>query len=289
MELDPPTEAKLIMFELGYANEDIIYKRLLASATTEGYTILREEEIPIEWMTSNGTKVTGRPDMVLCRITDELSYETQGLVHEIGSPKGLYTEFRKVKPALLLELKSVHSVWVARDVLLNQTPKTANLAQAAHYMWKLGTPGKLIYRGYSNLGQGMADWGRKLFPRLGGAGSEYCEYNPKGEFKQLNPFEITFDVEFDAAGRVQYRVEGTENWTPTIMMVSDLERYFEFVSEMPTTKDLGPRPLAIKPDGGKLNYTDCDYCPLRETCDTTEKSGYDTWLVAVRKQLADNK
>ena len=65
LELENITEDKLIMFDLGFANEDVIYNKL-KSILPEGHTILREEEIPIEWTTTNGTKVTGRPDIVIC-------------------------------------------------------------------------------------------------------------------------------------------------------------------------------------------------------------------------------
>lgn len=280
VEIDPPTEDKLIMFDLGYASEDIVYNKL-KSALPEGHIILREEEIPIEWTTSNGTKVTGRPDMVICRT----KYTDQ--VH-INPTTGSHSIVVEKTPILGLELKSVHSLWTARDVVFNRKPKLSNLIQAAHYMWKLNVPYKLVYSGYSQLGQGMAgnEWITKLFPRMGDPGSEYVEYNEeKGTIKHIRQFEIVYDLRIDAHGRVHYKLEDENDsqWTATIVTTKYIEEYFEKVSTMESTKDLGPRPTTLGATGDKLNYKDCDYCPLKATCDKYESKGYDKWVEEVLK------
>lgn len=267
LEVDPPDNSKLIMFSLGYANEDQIFNELKTSLQP-GETILREEEIPIEWLTKNSTKVSGRPDMVLCKVLEGVN-----------------------QPTLLLELKSVHSVWVAREVMFNRKPKLPNLAQAAHYMWKLGVPGKLVYRSYSQLGQGMvsSDWMAKMFPRPGEPLSEFVEYNEKkGTPKHIRQFEVVYDLEFRGKGRLQYRVEGEKKWIDTIITSEDIERYFEYVSTLPTNSSLGPRPMSADAQGEKLGYTDCDYCPLQSVCDENEGLGYDKWLTEVRQALKKN-
>lgn len=274
IEIDPPTDDKLIMFELGYASEDVVADSLLKSLP-EGLVMLREEEIPIAWQTRNGTRVTGRPDIVVCRIPSNIAEaESSQLVAD------------KI-PVLGLELKSVHSVWVAREVLFNRTPKLGNLAQAAHYMWKLNIPYKLVYKGYSSLGQGMvsSDWMARMFPRPGDWGSEFMEYNEKtGKPKHVKQFEIVYDLEFDTHGRLKFRVEGTDKWISSLVTTGDIERYYEYVSTLPE-KGLGPRPLTLDPLGEKLNYRDCQYCPLESICDSTEKMGYEKWLAAVRKEI----
>lgn len=276
IEVDPPTWDKYIMFELGYANEDVILKQLRDSLP-EGYTIKVEEEIPIEWHTSNGTKVTGRPDLV------------------IMGPDG--------KAEMGIELKSVHSVWVAREVLFKKQPKLVNLAQAAHYMWKLGLSDyKLFYKSYSQLGQGMAgnEWIVKQFPRPGEPGSEFVEFTDvsaaqaaKGKgptIKHIKQFEIVYDLKWDRNGRLQYRVEGTRSvWTSTIITKAALEAYFEFVSRMDKEKILGPLPSAVDSSGDKLNYSQCKYCPLQATCKKYQAEGYDKWMEQVLVVTAENK
>lgn len=272
LEIEEPTEDKLIMFELGYANEDRIVA-ILNSSLGPDEVLLREEEIPIEWTTTNGTKVSGRPDIVICKSVHS--------VREDGT-----SELTQA-PVLGLELKSVHSVWTAREVLFNRHPKTANLVQAAHYMWKLGIPYKLHYRSYSQLGQGGSDWLARMLPKPGQPLSEYVDFNDKGKMKHVKQFDCVYDLRFTESGRLQFKLEEEPEslYTNTIITRQDIERYFEYVSKMSANKDLGPRPMAIDPQGGKLNYTDCDYCPLQATCDTYEEMGYDRWLKEVNNVI----
>jgi hypothetical protein len=276
IEVDPPTWDKYIMFELGYANEDVIVNQL-KKALPANYTVLVEEEVPIAWETSNGTKVTGRPDIV---ILNEKSEKVMGL-----------------------ELKSVHSVWVAREVLFKKQPKLANLAQAAHYMWKLGIPDyKLFYKSYSQLGQGMAgnEWIVKQFPRPGEPGSEFVEFTEVSEaqaakgkgptVKHIKQFEIIYDLKWDRNGRLQYRVEGNKGvWTHTVITKKSIEDYFELVSRMESSKNLGPLPVGIDASGDKLNYSQCKYCPLNQTCKEYSSKGYDKWMEQVVKITNENK
>lgn len=280
LEVDPPTDDKYIMFELGYANEDEIYKQLQATLAP-GEIILREEEIPIEWRTSNGTKVTGRPDMVICR---KLEVDWETIPSKVAFVKDII-------PVLGLELKSIHSLWSARDVIFGKKPKMDNLLQAAHYMWKLDVPYKIIYKSYSQLGQGMAgnEWIIKQFPRIGEPGSEFIEYNEKkGTIKHIKQFEVIFDLRFDDKGRLQYKEEAATDWITTLITTKYIENYFEFTSKIATSGNLGPRPITIDAHGNKLGYSSCDYCPLKKTCDESDKSKstYKEWLQKV-KDLVD--
>lgn len=298
IEVDPPTTDKLIMFDLGFASEDIVYQRLLATLP-ETHMILREEEIPISWLTSNGTPVTGRPDIVICAkpatsmlipngsgINVNMLNMAPGKIVYLGEPPQVAV-LEGPKPELLLELKSVHSLWTARDVLFNRHPKLANMIQAGHYMWKLGTPGKLIYSAYSQLGQGMAgtdSWASKLFPRMGQPMSQYVEYNEsKGTIKHIRQFDQVYDLQFDQKGRLSFRVEGEADskFTRTLITQKSIEQYYEFVSKMTEEKKLGPRPSQIDALGDKASWKDCTYCALQNVCDSHEKKGYDKWLHAV--------
>lgn len=267
IEIDPPDDSKQIMFQLGYASEDLCVSDLKPTLP-EGHTILQEADIPIDWTTKNGVRVTGRPDIVIC---------------EAGVPK------------LGLELKSVHSVWSARGVLFGGQPKLSNVAQAAHYMWKLDIPYKLIYKSYSQLGQGMS-WAPRMaamFPAQGTPGSEFMDYNEKGMPLQVKQFELVYDLEVDKHGRVKFRRESTDTsgrtlepgkWEHSLVTTGDIERYYEYVSEMVAKKQLGSRPMNVDLMGNKESFDMCNakYCPLSGTCDKYE-GDFDKWLSAVKK------
>jgi hypothetical protein len=263
IEVEEHSDTNLLMFSLGTANEDIVYNDLMQTKA-ENEIILRETEIPVKWLTKNGTNVTGRPDMVIC---------------ERG-------EDGAARPKFGIELKSVASVWTTKDVLFDNNPKMEHLIQSSHYAWRLGVPFLLMYKQYAN--QVVPSWAGKMFPRKGEANSEHVEYNDKGEVKYIKPFEIVYQVEADKNGRIKYRREtedGSAEWVRTLVKVDDIERFYEFVSTMPEKQELGPRPLALTPTGDKKSYSACTYCPVKSTCDKTEKQGYNPWLEAVKKEV----
>jgi hypothetical protein len=266
IELEVPDDSKMIMFQMGIANESVVFKDLLHTSGPEE-VILQEEEIPISWLTTNGTKVTGRPDMVLCN-----KKEGQTI------------------PFLGIEIKSIASVWTSREVLFEGQPKLPHLLQSAHYSWKLGVPFRLIYKQYSN--QAVPGWAGKLFPKKGEPHSQHISYNDKGDIKYIEPFEIAYELEWDSSSRkyLRYRREVGDGeqeleWTRTLISQQDIERFYEFVSQMETTKKLGSRPMTIDAQGNEKNYSNCGYCPLKDTCDKHENKGYEKWLLEVRKLL----
>jgi len=277
IEVDPPDDSSLLMFQLGTANEQVVYEDLVHTAGSDE-VILREEEIPIEWFTSNGTKVTGRPDMVIC-------HQTQGPDCE-------------PKPVLCVEIKSIASVWTSSAVMFDGEPKLGHLAQVGHYMWKLGTPGRIVYKQYAIQeipnwtevvnGEKRKGWGQKLFPRAGAPGSELIDYE-KG---RIRPFEVVYELEFTDDGVLKYKREGAEtDWTLTIVSTTDIARFYELVSNMASTGNLGPRPLTLSPDGSTKRFTNCAYCPLNAVCDSVEGADpgtqYLQWLDAVREHVAN--
>jgi len=249
LEVDPPDADSLIMFELGKANELIWLDKLRRSWPG---TIKQEEEIPIKWTTSTGVNVTGRPDTVLC--------DSAG------------------KPKLGIEHKAICSIWTARDVSFEMTPKLKHLMQAAHYMWKLDIPYRLVYTQYVNFAIG-ADWMAKMFP----ASHPLVEPNEKGQPKHVMPHTTVYEIAFTKEGLIQYRLENTPAWTTTKWGRDDIERYYEFVSAMQERKALGPRPSPVKADGKKASYSDCSYCPLVDICDKYENQ-WEKWHDAVKKQ-----
>lgn len=294
IDLETPTDDKLIMFAGGFLNEDYWYAKL--KADWEPGLILREHEIPIEWM-SGDTQVTGRPDMVLC--------------DEINLPDENGPRFINV-PVLGIELKGMASIWTARDVSFSQGvpqgPKMNHLCQAGHYSWKLGEkynlpaplPYKIIYSSYVNFPSPLmfASDGtkekmeHKMFPRPGDPGSEKCEYGDSGWLKNVIPHHMIYDIAWDMSedgtdGQLKFCEEGTDKYISSPVTWGGIERYYEQVRR--TSMDLGQRPVTQSSSGTKLNYSMCGYCPLEAVCDKHEGAGYERWLHEVKNHLTETK
>jgi hypothetical protein len=273
ISLDEHDDSQQQMFEFGIKNEDVVYDNLVRTLPP-GYSLLREEEIPTEWQTTNGTKVTGRPDMV---------YMFEG------------------KPVHLLELKSVASVWTTLEVMSKQKPKVAHLAQAGHYMWQLGVPyGTLLYRQYAN--QAMPDFGQKLFPQPGDEMSGHLKYAisttkqgvKKVSIQYVRPYTIGYLLRWDSTGQLEYiqtskldSERPDSGWTKTVVSKEDLERFYEFTSRIAESGDLGPIPITIDATGEEKAYSNCKYCPLQKICRTqkAKKLLYEEWLQLVKKEV----
>jgi hypothetical protein len=234
-----------LMFGAGLDNEEQWVQTL--SKGWKG-VILREEEIPVVWTTSNGTQVTGRPDIVLCS--------------EDKTPK------------LGIELKLVSSVWTANSVHYKLEPKTDHLVQAAHYMWRLGIPFKLVYSSRVNwlvpynLKRTLADrYDVKMIEGKNGL-----------EAWEIKPFIREYNLSFEN-GVLSYYTCGMPCPQATIITVEGIERYYEIVSKIPETKNLGPRPAQKNMLGERATYNPCDYCPLASVCDAYDNSSdYEYWL-----------
>jgi len=100
--------------------------------------------------------------------------------------------------------------------------------------------------------------------------------NDKGQPKAVLPHITIYELCFDKAGMIQYRIEGESKWTTAVVGRDDIERYYEFASVMAERRALGPRPTAVKADGSKAGYSDCNYCPLVEVCDKYENK-WEKW------------
>lgn len=242
LESEEADNSSLLMFEIGKANELVWMDKL--KRVWPGL-IKQEEEIPTSWLTKSGVKVTGRPDTVLCKADGT--------------------------PMLGIEHKAICSLWTARDVSIELTPKIKHLMQAAHYAWQLNVPYRLVYTQYVNYAI-PGDWAAKMFP----PGHPIVEVNEKGSPKHVKPHITIYEIGFDLNGVIQYRVEGSSEWFRTKWQREDIERYYEFVSAMKDRKALGPRPMAVKADGKKASYSDCSYCPLIEVCDKFENN-WEKW------------
>lgn len=251
IEAEIPDAESLLMFEIGKANELVWVDKLKRSWPG---LIKQEEEIPIKWTTTSGVNVTGRPDIVLCKADGT--------------------------PMLGIEHKAICSLWTARDVSFELTPKLKHLMQAAHYAWQLNVPYRLVYTQYVNYAI-PGDWAAKMFP----PSNPLVEVNDKGAPKHVRPHVTIYEIGFDATGLIQYRLESAPVWTKTRWSVSDIERYYEFVSAMKERKALGPRPTPVKADGKKAGYSDCSYCPLSDVCDKHENN-WEKWHDEVKNRCA---
>lgn len=238
---------KFIMFSGGVMNEEV-WDRDLKDAYP--HNVLSEEEIPTKWFTEKGTPVSGRPDKVLLDADN--------------------------KPVLGLELKMVSSIWTARDVLFMEQPKFDHMTQAAHYMWQLNVPFKLCYTSYVEYA--VTGWMGRNFPKLGQKGSEYCDYNDKGDIKKVRPFVQIYDLMFDSlTGTLLHKLEDNADWIPTVISIEGIKNYFAGLDEIGTTKKLPPRPETINIDGSKEGYSICNYCPIKPICDAHE-GDKDVWV-----------
>ena len=256
LEVESPEPSNLLMFELGKANEVVWVDKLKRS--WEG-TIRCEEEIPIAWSTRSGMRVTGRPDIVLCD--------------------------KAGKPVLGIEHKAICSVWTAKSATFGNQPKVKHVVQAAHYAWQLRIPYRLVYTQYVNYA--VPQWAGRMFASK----PEHVELNDKGEVKHVKPHETVYEIHISDEGQVLYRLEppvgGDDSdhpYTATPVNVADIERFYEYTSQMHERKVLGQRPKSVNIDGSKAGYDECSYCPLSEVCNKHENS-WDRWIENVRRQI----
>lgn len=331
ISIESTTASRKLMFQAGVVNEDL-WLNVLKKAWHG--PILTESEIPTSWQTSNGTPVTGRPDIVLC----EPDSDIEGMYWDDETdtwtiPGSLLTQGMDVvgaairrasKPKVGIELKQISSVWTARDVLLEGRPKFDHLVQAAHYSWQLNVPFELWYTSRMDWhGNQMLD---RILPKYGTPkynqfreyfeesyyrtvrsrnGNNYTKRIERAEFLKdkdnygweegqvsagvlkLLPFVIGYTLGWTEDGYLTYTSTLTGETNKTIISQDRLKEYYERVSKMDETKDLGQRPLTLKGDGTDANYSNCQYCPIRSVCDKAEKKGLDIWVEEVKKFVND--
>jgi hypothetical protein len=245
---------RFVMFEAGLAVEDTLIKKIERNLQP-GQRILRQDECGTAWVTSNGTHVTGSPDIV------------------IADSAGNYL--------VGIEVKQVSSLWTGLHHVQDKMPSLKHLCQAGHYMDRLKLPAyKLINVNPVDFQlPGFKALMEKL-PKVGTPGSEYFQYDKRGSPKKLLPFRFVYDLEFGEDGYLKFRQEGSKGfWTTTIVHRQGITDFYEHVSNM--DKDLGPRPLTLKCTGDFENYNLCtDYCDFVSICDAYE-SHPDRWLKAM--------
>ncbi len=299
-----PTEVRdQILFDGGLANEIKFYERVAAAWAEYGGEVLSEEECPTTWYTSNGTKVTGRPDGVLVLTKD-------------GTP---------VRGS---ELKGVFSLWRARDVMEGK-PKFEHMLQSTHYMWQLGLASyeltyvsRSIYVTNDMANRYMPQYGAKLSeninyyyyqwrPKKRGDGltkariteEEYLAGLPNNrkldvprskwpewEFQavpaSIKPMCVSFDMRI-VDGAVEYRQLPDSAWTKTVITIDGIRQYYEATADLlvgPPGAKLPPEPTNVDVDGSRKNYGSCNYCPLASKCPTIKTKQE---LIKAAEELAD--
>ena len=266
-----PSDDRFIMFEFGRENETIIIDKLKRQIGNT-FDVTGDDVNSFSWKLPSGRTVSGRPDVV------------------ISSKNGT--------ALATLELKMVASLWTARDVVFNNSPKLAHIIQASHAMIKLGCPAKLVYIQPVDFQTPM--WANTVeqFPQPGEPFSELIEYTEKevsggrGQAKKkvmmpkkVVPSRTVYDLEVDITGCIKYRrEESKEAWTVTPVSQESIEAFYRFIDEMPSV-GLGPRPLSLKACGDFENYTQCQYCELAGICDRLEKQDQ-AWLDECKQAVA---
>lgn len=292
---------KKVMFKLGIANEDI-WNLWLDNCGYDG-VIKREEELGLEW-DIEGTKASGRPDIVLC--------------DSEGNPKEG------------LELKMVASVWTARSVLLEHKPKMNHLIQAGNYSYRMGIPFQLWYTSYVNLAG--PDFINNLIPKRGKPGSQWIDYtlgesyhskdrsgklkyNSKGnpvynirklhvysqdqdqtndflkhhygvsafQFKNIKPFIMGYLIEW-RDGVLFWGPEGcsADAMIETPITQAGIDEYYQIVAQAGIKQQLPPRPIGYDAFGKKQKFNVDDYSKLQMLSDESNDN-YNEWLKLLKQ------
>lgn len=239
---------KHLMFQAGLTNEDSWLQTLKREWNGP---ILCEEEIPILWYTANGTKVTGRPDIVLC-----------------------HKDPIKPRPVVGLELKLVSSAFTAYNVLAKQQPTLDHLIQAAHYMWQLDIPFKLVYTSRTNFPLGFGSM-KKTWDTVP---AHY--FNDSGH--SVEPFIKIYDLWYEG-DVLWFATDRLDAPYKTDITKSGIQKYYECTSNIKDSGSLGPRPEEKTVYGSKLSYG-CNTCPLKDVCDNYEHD-YNIWIDYAKKEL----
>lgn len=259
-----PEESSYTWFDAGFANEEAWLTKMRAYISSMGpdYKVLQEEECPVSWETSDGTLVTGRPDIMI---------------------------FKQDKPLLGLELKMVNTYKSAINIYCEDKPKIENLLQAAHYSMIHGCPFNLVYSyRASSLAPGWASRYKdklRLEYEKTFTNSKTGRSFTKREYG-IYPFTKEFKIGFD--NDVIYYITDSGERVDTFLTGSGIKRYYELITRMDKEKDLFTRISMRDLKGNILPYNICDYCDFKDACNQFE-SDYDSWLDKVKLICEESK
>lgn len=250
--IDIPKEPnRELMFQAGETSELSVVAVLQAL----GYTVKAQEEVGTTWQTTDGTPVTGSPDVVF---------------------------YRNAGQQRALELKLVSSMWTAYNLLAKDKPSSDHIIQAAHY--SLHTPNTPYYLTYVS----RSDYHVGLYKWMDGAlrGSTDVEWKDGKAFKML-PFYKTYMLHWQKNGKLALISDVGRHYTTKITRQS-IEAYYERIQEIERTQQLGARPTNKHVVDELDSYSPCDYCPLKLVCDEHEDD-YDVWQDAVKLEVKKMK
>lgn len=249
----PVEENRHLMFGGGLANEDAVVADLTAGLPA-GFTLKREEEIGVSFKLSDGTEVSGRPDIVLC---DAAGAPVSGI-----------------------ECKAVCSIWTAKAVGFERNPKTDHLIQAGIYAKLLGVPYTLVYS--SRVDWVVPDWAARKGWFNGH--DEITERNARGDVNKILPFEMYYDLIWNDDS-LFWAESGADEWHPTAITWDSVLKFYETVAAGLSSKTLPARPAPIDvSDTSKTTFDACDakYCQWAHLCDRHE-ADFSKWIKEVAK------
>lgn len=246
----PSDEQAQLLMAFGVANEDVVH-RFLQSYGIPPEQLKREEEIPVVWEHPSGRLVTGRPDAV---ILDENGQPFWGL-----------------------ELKLKGTVYGAKNILFDGKADTKHIIQAAHYMYKLGLKRySIIYSIPVRFAVGEKD--KDKAKKLGLA--ELNKYKGDAQYYKLGFFEAV--MERDDAGVITLTSLQTGKRPAKSVVLplteSSISDYYGMVVALFEKKKMPPRPSAASVIKGQKEWSECDYCILKDTCDSFEEAPIDVWF-----------
>lgn len=233
----PPDPQSMKYFTAGYGIEDQIALKFQAGWP---HQVLREEEIPVSWQVNSGRLVTGRPDFVLAKDGVNL---------------------------LGVELKTIVSTSMSKQIGLKALPSTKHLCQAAHYSWQHEIPWVLTY----------------VSPAVHNTTNNAVKGAPKGTYEypgryylKIEPFHKHFYLRFDG-DVVVYQDPHTGRDVRTIITKQGLKDYYELIDECLEKKTLYFPPVNRYADGSKMPFEHIRYC---KACTAAEKAHGDWqhWL-----------
>lgn len=257
-------ELKQLMFEAGNFNEDAWAANIRSALLSDlpGYSLLREEEFPIEWRIGS-TPGTGREDLVL--------------VDSNGTP------------IQLVELKLVSSLGTALESLAEVSPKPDAAVQLVNYMYRSGLPGQVWYTNRFDVPVPEWKFALEVLPKsqteVAHPAAPFLQWSrgytrKSGEYVPPKPtkikqFVVGFDFAFDGDGRMWFREVGaTGDWTRTVVTKSGIDEFYRRTVALPE-EGLGDRPAVVELDGRAGTFRKCDYCDWASTCDDAEASSRD--------------
>jgi hypothetical protein len=282
VQVEEIEDNRRLMFDAGLTNEDIWAKVLLAGLPA-GYSLLREEEVPIRWEFTRDDGavqlVTGRPDLVVV--------DPDGR-HEVG-----------------IELKLASSVWTAKSILVDDKPKLVHALQAAHYSRILGIPWELWYTSRADFVISRESWMQALFKKMPAEYTETKQVENKKTGRtetivnKVLPFRRGFRLWWQGDQVMFQRIGGAPakpgfgkapppaNATQhSVITWKSIEDFYRLVSNMETAQVLPPPPVNVNVLGKEEGYDICDYCPLKELCATKPKATLDEWMADVTGSYA---